>query len=92
MNEQELIREVFGRLLKGHFLPVHSCSMCEYQCGYRAIGGVLMYDSGCPCYPSGKSPRQLIELVDYVIENIDYVRQWVNCTLINKKELSQWLH
>lgn len=92
MNEQELVKEVFARLLKGHYLPIHICSMCQYQCGYRVVNKILVYDSGCACYATEKSPRQLVELVNYITENTDYIRQWMNCTLINKEDVLQWLH
>ena len=33
------------------FWPVHDCSLCKYQCGYRFTLDyeVVMYDSGCYC-------------------------------------------
>lgn len=38
------------------FVPIHKCSMCDYQCGYIIQGEDVYYDSGCNC--TGGSEHQ----------------------------------
>ncbi len=48
------------------FINIHSCSMCNYPCGYIIEGDNLSYDSGCYCVrsPSGPHPRTFADLAN----------------------------
>lgn len=53
-------------------IPVRSCSICGYPCGYIIQGEILYYDSGCNCGSFGESwsVRDWSDLQDYYNRNL----------------------
>lgn len=63
-------RETLLAAIKTKPLPIHSCSICGYQCSFYFVDEQFGYDSGCDCsrYPLMWTPRDVDELDFYLNE------------------------
>lgn len=49
MTPQQTLDALKLKYTDGRVIPVHRCSVCNYQCGYFWRDGMLFYDAGCNC-------------------------------------------
>lgn len=53
---------------------VHTCSLCDYPCGFIWVEGELFYDSGCHCLKyKVLEPVKEFELFRFILTHRKYI-------------------
>lgn len=79
----DLRKKVVEKLRKGEKLVIHTCSLCQYPCGFLSLKNSLFYDNGCDCV-SGPYIRMMKRWDDLdfylMLENghVDRIEKWAN--------------
>jgi hypothetical protein len=78
ISKAELAKRVAAAkslLAAGKYLPLHNCSMCDYECKFFQSKGQILYDPGCYCAHGLCHITEDSELIFYVAQDV-IAKKW----------------